>query len=38
VSLPRFTFILTRGIWKAFVAPDVDHEQVREFLAQKLSA
>jgi 3-dehydroquinate synthase len=33
----KLTFILVRGIGNAFVAPDVDPAQVREFLAQKLS-
>jgi len=38
VKRGKLTFILTRGIGQAFVAPDVDPAQVREFLAQKLSA
>ncbi len=38
VKRGKLTFILTRGIGKAFVAPDIDPAQVRDFLAQKLSA
>jgi 3-dehydroquinate synthase len=33
----KLTFILVRGIGQAFVAPDVDPAQVRDFLARKLS-
>jgi 3-dehydroquinate synthase len=33
----RLTFILVRGIGRAFVAPDVDAAQVRAFLADKLA-
>jgi 3-dehydroquinate synthase len=33
----KLTFILVRGIGKAFVAPDVDPAAVRTFLAEKLS-
>jgi 3-dehydroquinate synthetase len=33
----KLTFILVRGIGKAFVAPDVDPAEVRTFLAEKLS-
>jgi 3-dehydroquinate synthase len=36
VKRGKLTFILTRGIGKAFVAPDVDPAQVRAFLAEKL--
>jgi 3-dehydroquinate synthetase len=36
VKRGKLTFILTRGIGKAFVAPDVDPVQVRAFLAEKL--
>jgi 3-dehydroquinate synthase len=34
----KLTFILVRGIGRAFVAPDVDPAEVRAFLAEKLSA
>jgi 3-dehydroquinate synthase len=34
----KLTFILVRGIGQAFVAPDVDPAEVRDFLAQKLTA
>src|SRR6188508_2481644 len=37
VKRGKLTFILVRGIGNAFVAPDVDPAQVRDFLAQKLS-
>ncbi len=37
VKRGKLTFILVRGIGQAFVAPDVDPAQVRDFLAQKLS-
>jgi 3-dehydroquinate synthase len=33
----KLTFILVRGIGQAFVAPDVDPTEVRDFLAQKLT-
>jgi 3-dehydroquinate synthase len=33
----KLTFILVRAIGQAFVAPDVDPAQVRDFLARKLS-
>jgi len=36
VKRGKLTFILTRGIGQAFVAPDVDPVQVRAFLAEKL--
>jgi 3-dehydroquinate synthase len=36
VKRGKLTFILTRGIGKAFVASDVDPAQVRAFLAEKL--
>ena len=38
VSRGSLTFILTRGIGKAFVAQDVDAAAVRQFLLQKLAA
>jgi 3-dehydroquinate synthase len=34
----KLTFILVRRIGQAFVAPDVDPAEVRDFLAQKLTA
>jgi 3-dehydroquinate synthase len=37
VQRGRLTFILVRGIGKAFVAPDVDAAQVRAFLVEKLA-
>ena len=37
VKRGKLTFILVRGIGKAFVAPDIDPAQVRDFLVQKLS-
>ena len=37
VQRGRLTFILARGIGQAFVAPDVDAAQVRDFLAEKLA-
>ena len=37
VKRGKLTFILVRGIGQAFVAPDIDPAQVRDFLAQKLS-
>jgi len=36
VKRGRLTFILVRGIGKAYVAPDVDPAEVRAFLADKL--
>jgi 3-dehydroquinate synthase len=33
----RLTFILARGIGKAFVAPDVEADEVRAFLVEKLA-
>ncbi|MEZ5785940.1 MAG: 3-dehydroquinate synthase [Xanthobacteraceae bacterium] len=33
----RLTFILARGIGKAFIAPDVDADDVRAFLIEKLA-
>jgi 3-dehydroquinate synthase len=36
VSRGKLTFILARGIGNAFVAPDVDAVEVRDFLAEKL--
>jgi 3-dehydroquinate synthase len=38
VKRGKLTFILVRGIGKAFVANDVDPADVRSFLAQKLAA
>ena len=38
VKRGKLTFILVRGIGKAFVANDVDAAEVRAFLADKLSA
>jgi 3-dehydroquinate synthase len=38
VKRGKLTFILARGIGAAFVAPDVDANDVRAFLAEKLSA
>jgi 3-dehydroquinate synthase len=37
VQRGRLTFILARGIGKAFVAPDVDATEVRAFLVEKLA-
>jgi len=37
VQRGRLTFILVRGIGKAFIAPDVDAADVRAFLAEKLA-
>jgi 3-dehydroquinate synthase len=37
VQRGRLTFILARGIGKAFVAPDVDPAEVRAFLVEKLA-
>jgi 3-dehydroquinate synthase len=37
VQRGRLTFILARGIGKAFVAQDVDAAEVRAFLVEKLA-
>ena len=37
VKRGKLTFILTRGIGAAFVAPDVDSVAVRTFIAEKLA-
>jgi 3-dehydroquinate synthetase len=37
VKRGKLTFILTRGIGRAFVAPDVDPVAVRAFIAEKLA-
>jgi 3-dehydroquinate synthase len=37
VKRGKLTFILVRGIGQAYVAPDVDPAQVREFLEQELA-
>jgi len=37
VKQGKLTFILTRGVGKAFIAPDVDSAEVRAFLADKLA-
>ena len=37
VKQGKLTFILTRGIGKAFIAPDIDPADVRAFLADKLA-
>ena len=37
VKRGKLTFILVRGIGQAFVAPDIDPAQVRDFLAERLS-
>ena len=37
VKRGKLTFILTRGIGRAFIAPDVDPADVRAFLAEKLA-
>jgi 3-dehydroquinate synthase len=37
VKRGKLTFILTRGIGGAFIAPDVDAAEVRSFLAEKLA-
>jgi 3-dehydroquinate synthase len=37
VKRGRLTFILSRGIGQAFVAPDIDSEDIRNFLAERLS-
>ena len=38
VKRGKLTFILSRGIGAAFVAPDVDADSVRSFIAEKISA
>jgi 3-dehydroquinate synthetase len=38
VKRGKLTFILVRGIGQAFVANDVDADEVRAFLASKLGA
>jgi 3-dehydroquinate synthetase len=38
VKRGKLTFILSRGIGQAFVAPDVDAADIREFLAGQLAA
>ena len=38
VKRGKLTFILARGIGAAFVAPDVDPNSVRSFIAEKISA
>jgi 3-dehydroquinate synthase len=38
VKRGKLAFILLRGIGQAFVAPDVDPSEVRDFLAEKLRA
>jgi len=37
VKRGKLTFILTHGIGKAFVAPDVDAGEIRAFMAEKLA-
>jgi 3-dehydroquinate synthase len=37
VKQGKLTFILTRGVGKAFIAPDIDPAEVRAFLADKLA-
>ena len=37
VKRGKLTFILARGIGSAFVAPDVDPDSVRSFIAEKIS-
>jgi 3-dehydroquinate synthase len=37
VKRGKLTFILARGIGKAFVAPDVDPNSVRSFIAEKIA-
>jgi 3-dehydroquinate synthase len=37
VKRGKLTFILVRGIGKAFVAPDIDPAEVRDFLSEKLA-
>jgi 3-dehydroquinate synthetase len=37
VKRGRLTFILVRGIGRAYVAPEVDPAEVRAFLADKLA-
>jgi 3-dehydroquinate synthetase len=38
VKRGQLTFILVRGIGEAFVSRDVEADEVRTFLAEKLSA
>jgi 3-dehydroquinate synthase len=38
VKRGKLTFILSRGVGAAFVAPDVDPNSVRSFIAEKISA
>ena len=38
VKRGKLTFILARGIGQAFVAPDVDPNSVRSFIAEKIAA
>jgi 3-dehydroquinate synthase len=38
VKRGRLTFILTRGIGRAFIADDVPPERVRTFLEQQVSS
>jgi 3-dehydroquinate synthase len=38
VKRGKLTFILTRGIGAAFIAPDIDAADVRAFLTEKISA
>jgi shikimate kinase/3-dehydroquinate synthase len=37
VKRGKLTFILVRGIGQAFVAPDIDPQEVREFLREQLT-
>ncbi len=37
VKQGKLTFILTRGVGKAFIAPDIDPAEVRAFLQEKLA-
>jgi 3-dehydroquinate synthetase len=37
VKRGQLTFILARGIGDAFIAPDVDANEVRAFLSEKLT-
>jgi 3-dehydroquinate synthase len=38
VARGKLTFILSRGIGQAFVAPDIDAEDIRNFLGRQLAA
>jgi 3-dehydroquinate synthetase len=38
VKRGKLTFILVRGIGESFIAPDVDADEVRAFLGEKLAA